>query len=230
MRNLTILSLSLFIISNLNLQAQNSDKYFETVDKVERFAKKGVGSGEVKPLLKAVRLLIDHPEVRPLNFHHPLNKDKNKDFFNPFSLIKLAKRFAGMDEKDLERIQRLEKELAEELERLYTEMAIEEGRIRIPGATNIFLLGKGTDEVRFLSKTTQEIFIRFKEGARIGMEVLSNSDEQLIRQNKSSDTIKLISFVAKAGEEFRLVMNNDYQEPLDCNLAIFTQKVEVDAK
>lgn len=220
MRNFSFL-LTLFLCYTSTLASQTELDFFNLVEEIQTLVKQAQVNKDPEAYLKAAKLLRKNPNIRPL-----FKADSSeKDYFNPFTLLDLA---APLSESKSQR-NRILRERAKllKIEQPFSEMNLPENEMRVPGASNIFITSKESKSRSFAVKNTQELEIRFKEGEKIGIEILDISSNEMvesIKEDKSERREKIIRFQAQANRLYQVVMNNDFPNADDFTLAIIVVK------
>ena len=220
MRNFSLLFV-LFWCSTSTTTGQTEPDFFGLVEEIQTLVEQAQANKDPEAYLKAAKILRKNPTIRPL-----FKADSSeKDYFNPFTLLELA---APLSESKSQR-NRILKERARLLrvEQPFNAMEIGENEMRVPGASNIFITSNQSKSRSFALKNTQELEIRFKEGEKIGIEILdisSNETVESVKEDKSERREKIIRFEAKANRRYQVVMNNDFPNADDFTLAIIVVK------
>ncbi len=204
------------------LAAQNVDKFFEAADKITQHAQEGTGNATAKPLIKAIKLLIENPSIRSLNFE---KKPLEEDYFNPRSMITLAQRYAKQKPRLLKKLNRLEHKLnIVEPEGSMGTMAPDPKNIRIPSADFIhFKQAENQKEMSFRAPANQLVIMEFKSGEDIGIRIFEvNAAPKPIAESSGSD-IKQTRFNVKRGRTYLVELYRTDEKAALLRLASFTE-------
>lgn len=216
MQNSILFCFALLIGVN-SIMAQTTEDFFNTTSRVKTIAQKGLDNSDPALLLAAAKILRKNPDIRPLYI------DTKKSIYDPYYLLSEAESLAK-SKNQREKI-RKETERVKAVDKDYRPMNTLGGAIRVPGATELFIASGAEEEISFRIVEKKEIAVRFKlgEDISIALKDKSTDSEKIIQKNIGRDKVKTLYFTALPHREYALVMRNDFQQAMDCDLAIMVK-------
>ena len=198
------------------VQAQKADKFFKKVNQIEELAKKGTGDADPKALIKAVKLLLKNPMIRPLNHE---KKTVEEDYFNPYSLLELAELYA----KNKPRLLRKTKKLYAKLKAREPDIRKQDPspkNVRIPSTDYIFFeKDKEKIQMSFQARESQHVIIEFQLGQNIGISVVDSQIPEKTIAKGVGEEVKRMHFNIEKGQWYNLELFNNTGETALLRLA-----------
>ena len=204
-----LLLYSLALVTHSN--AQHLEKSGHIADEITRHAEKGFGSGDSRALIKAIKLLVRHPQIRPLL----RAEEEENDYYNPMVLIRYARKYTNK-KRLLRKLNRLEKKVKE----IPRKLIDEPGYLSIPGACKIFIPPGAHRVFKLKDEIIRNLLIRFQSGSKLGIVLCDLKGRELIQAPLTKKVIKEIKYQIKNGTAYQLKVFNHSTRALDCNLLI----------
>ncbi len=230
MRKQIYYTLLIGLLWNTGLSAQHevSKPLMEKIKKVFAYGQEGYKNLDAKPLLKAAKILIKHPEIQQFSETGAVDGDMleeedggdYKSFFNPEILIADAKGMVPVDAKILKwRIRQLEKKLPN-----YKEMSLKMkengGDIQVK---NYIIYSKNSKTISTSFKSNQKIILSVRVGNDLRLSVFDKKTKQRVGKSQFIGDARMVSFTAEAAAEYQIKIENVASQPNDCLLMIETK-------
>ncbi|MEL6867889.1 MAG: hypothetical protein AAFP19_25920 [Bacteroidota bacterium] len=222
MKQLTLL-LTLLVGLATTMNAQNDREFFKTVAEIERNAKLGINDGEYKPLLKAIKLLLDNDHIRSMSFSRD---GEAYDYFNPYTLIEFAKKYARTRPKIKRKLRRYERKLRKIEPMNIGKLAPKTGDVRIPGAEILLFKAQETQKrMQFIPQEDQYVIMEFQLGQDIGIRAIDARDAGKVIAEGKGDQVKRIEFSVKKGQTYYMELYNNNGKSNILRLAAFSELI-----